>query len=69
MKYEGISRKADFSTYSMKSSAENRLLDLDRGLPATGEDRLALKKCRAAEQLDLSEYIRFLESFPSVSVR
>ncbi len=49
----------------MKSRAENRLLDLDKGLPATGEDPPALRRCRAAESPDLGECIRFLESLPS----
>jgi hypothetical protein len=56
----------------MRSRKEVNLLDLETGIPTTGEDTRALRRSRFPT-LDFEAYLDFLESFddadPSVLIR
>ena len=49
----------------MSSKKLSDLLDLQRDLPTTAADVLALKKNRNFAGMDFESYLRFLETFPS----
>jgi hypothetical protein len=51
----------------MKSKESSRLLDLDRDLPTSAVDILALRQARRDRIQDLKTYLEFLSSFPDVS--
>jgi hypothetical protein len=52
----------------MKNSDEkDKLLDLERDLPTTPEDVVALRRFRDFPRLDLPGYLLFLASFPPPS--
>ncbi len=52
----------------MRSEGCPERLDLERGLPTTGEDAAVLKRLRAkAERMDLRSYLEFLAQFPPPS--
>jgi hypothetical protein len=47
-----------------RSDAPSRTLDLDRDLPTTREDVIALRRARSATILDLEGYLDFLALLP-----
>ena len=51
----------------MKSKESSRLLDLDRDLPTSAADILALRQARRDRIQDLKTYLEFLSSFPDAS--
>ncbi len=52
----------------MSSSGGAEPLDLERGLPATREDILALRHARALSTLTWEQYVSFLALLPAPSV-
>ncbi len=48
----------------MKSRKPSRLLDLERDLPTSAEDIVALRQVRNDTIQDITTYIAFLASFP-----
>jgi hypothetical protein len=53
----------------MKSSNRSEPLDLDRDLPTTQADVLALRRAKAlTPPLDLDDYLRFLAQLPPPAV-
>jgi hypothetical protein len=52
----------------MKSANSCRLLDLERDLPTTPEDILAMRRARESQPLNLAAYLEFLASFPPPSI-
>jgi len=48
----------------MKSASSCKLLDLERDLPTTSEDVLAMRRARESQPLNLAAYLEFLASFP-----
>jgi hypothetical protein len=51
----------------MKSKESSRLLDLDRDLPTSAEDIVALRQARKESIQDLKTYFEFLSRFPAPS--
>jgi hypothetical protein len=47
----------------MKSKNSYEFIDLNRGLPTTKEDILALRRARKAETLSFAGYLKFLANF------
>jgi hypothetical protein len=47
-----------------RSDAPSRTLDLDRDLPTTREDVIALRRARCLAPLDLQGYLDFLALLP-----
>ncbi len=52
----------------MKSVERTDWLDLERDLPTTAEDVVALRRLRRHEAMDLDSYFQFLASFPPATV-
>jgi hypothetical protein len=52
----------------MKSRESSKLLDLDRDLPTSAEDIVALRQARRAGSTDLKTYFEFLAQFPPPSM-
>jgi hypothetical protein len=48
----------------MKSKESSRLLDLERDLPTSVEDIIALRQTRRSDTADLKTYFEFLSQFP-----
>ncbi len=48
-----------------RSDAPSREIDLDRDLPTTGEDVIALRRARNHAPLDLQGYLDFLALLPA----
>jgi hypothetical protein len=48
----------------MKSSESSRLLDLEKDLPTTREDILALREAREPQPMSFAAYLAFLANFP-----
>lgn len=46
------------------SSRDSELLDLERGLPTTPADILALRRIKGSRRLSTEEYLRALASLP-----
>jgi hypothetical protein len=51
----------------MKSKESSSLLDLDRDLPTSAEDIVALRQTRRRDTADLKTYFEFLSQFPAAS--
>jgi hypothetical protein len=51
----------------MSSINSSKLLDLDRNLPTSAEDIVALRQTRKDSLLDLRTYLEFLARFPAPS--
>jgi hypothetical protein len=49
----------------MRSNGPSSALDLERDLPTTAEDILALRRARGLAPLDLDGYLRFLAQLPA----
>lgn len=56
------------SSGSMSSFGGVEPLDLERGLPVTREDVLALRRARALSTLTWEQYVSFLASQPAPSI-
>jgi len=52
----------------MSSSDSADVLDLERDLPTTVEDVVALSRLRHHPRMELDAYFRFLSSFPPATV-
>lgn len=52
----------------MRSKKSSRFLDLDRDLPTSAEDVIALRQARKDIICDLKTYLEFLASFPAPSL-
>jgi hypothetical protein len=57
-------KSADYLRNFMKSKSSSRFLDLDRDLPTSAEDILALRLARSETIQDVTTYFAFLASFP-----
>ena len=54
----------------MKSSDPSSLeLDLERDLPTTAEDVMALRRVKSLAPLDLEGYLRFLAQLPAPAIQ
>jgi hypothetical protein len=51
----------------MKSRKSSGLLDLDRDLPTSRDDVIALRSARGSDIADLKTYLEFLARFPAPS--
>jgi hypothetical protein len=53
----------------MKSRRSSRLLDLSRDLPTSAADVVALRQVRQSERMSLESYLKFLASFPALTLQ
>ena len=53
----------------MRSGEPSSALDLERDLPTTVQDVLALRRVRELAPLDLDGYLRFLAQLPAPTTR
>jgi hypothetical protein len=49
------------------SSSDSHLLDLERGLPTSPADVLALRRAKASRRLSTEDYLRALARLPPVA--
>lgn len=52
----------------MRSNAPSEPLDLERDLPTTSEDVVALRRSSVRRPIDLADYLDFLAGLPSAPV-